>query len=524
MQLKTPKGSVLDDAVFCYRDTKDQRQRATLPGLMEALSRDEVADLPGVRAHQRHTVHMFLAQLASLCGPGFGKTAAEWREDMAALGPDEAAWDIFPAFGDHGFLQPAMRGEAKDPTLCRSLSDIDLLLLSTNHAVKREPVGLTDLDAWLWALVTLQTGAGFGGQMNYGGFRMAGGFSTRCSWAVYDRSWGLGARILNDALLIESRNAEVAEAHGFASTGGLALMWVADWPEGQMLTPGDVDPAVLEVCRRINLQITDDGQVQALLRTSAKPRTAMAASKDELYMRGVCGDIFSPVVTRQDGSTAFRMSATGLPYNIIADAGMGSSSDERVMTPSPASQRVVDDPVLVVAGIATASDKMRTEGFFRREVIFGKAASDAGPFSLPTLGETAQAMVAEARRAVGALRFAIRIYMDLGATQRMPAPIEARTVGRLDARIDQVFFEMLMSCHAETPGARTEWVRVLHDLGRDHLEQAFQEIAVRQVHQMRQIANAISAFEGTFWSPNATPSFSACREEIMTPRTEAENV
>ena len=61
---------------------------------------------------------------------------------------------------------------------------LDLLITSRNHDLKQAVARRADPEEWIFALVSLQTGEGFGGAANYGIARMNGGSSSRAMMAL----------------------------------------------------------------------------------------------------------------------------------------------------------------------------------------------------------------------------------------------------------------------------------------------------------------------------------------------------
>ena len=120
-----------------------------------------------------------------------------------------------------------------------------------------------DPEDWIFALVSLQTGEGFGGATNYGIARMNGGSSSRAMMALAPAPGGkgvtprLGACFRRDVLtLLESRERELAanDHLGFPAEGGLALVWLAPWREGEQIHLSELDIWFVEVCRRVRLR------------------------------------------------------------------------------------------------------------------------------------------------------------------------------------------------------------------------------------------------------------------------------
>lgn len=483
--------NVIDHPVFRVRISGEVVLRS-LPGLMSDLSNDLVDDIVAVRPHHAHNIHMALAQLASMTDLVTGD-AAQWREALLAIEPDLRAWQVFPKSGEYGFFQPAL-SDLKSSKTKRSPSDIDLLVLPRNHSVKYEPATGMDIDSWIWTLIALQTGAGYPGRGNYGGFRMNSGQASRSLWAVYDRAWGVGRRILEDAVMIRENRVATAKKFGFAVSSGIRLMWVAPWDGKTMLRAAELDPSVLEICRRVNLQADDKG-VFAVVATSDSQRTWLANTKSEQFMRGACGDIWSPVLTDKDGSKCFSMGGRGLPYDLVAYHVIGLPfGANTAVQPAPATRRDVADPILIVAGVANGQGK--TEGFYRREITF-TAAGNAGAsfFDDPTLGETALQMIKDAKHLQSALRRALRTFIGTDVKD----PIGERFVGSTSNRIDQIFFDRLLAVHHGPEKARYEWINDLHAIGLDALETIFNQVPVRGLTKTRQVVLAERAFRLEFW-------------------------
>lgn len=511
------KTNVLNDQVFRVKTTDGSCEKRTLPGLLDLISKDKLDHIPALRTYQVHTIHMFLAQLISLLEPQIAKNGeAEWRDALLKLDDHPHTWQIFPEMGEYGFMQPAFPSE-KGLKVKVSLSEIDLLVLSKAHDVKKCAIHDAGVDDWIWQIVTLQTGAGYPGAKNYGVFRMYGGLSSRSLWAVYDRSWGMGRRIMEDALLVEDNAATTAETYGFAKTDGLKLMWTAPWAEGDMLKPQDLDQRVIEICRRVNLGIHDNGQICAIAGSSGNPRTAIAQSGNAYAMRGDCGDVWAPIVTEksEEGTQtkSFKMDGRGLPFDQVARLAIGRTTRAEVTTPSKAVSRIVKDPILVIAGVANGQGK--TEGFYRREITFGKSESTLGPFSLPSMGETAEAMILDVKKAQSALRFAVKIFAGHDISKSLNSSLDARIIGPFTNLVDAAFFDHLQDLNFGKEGARVAWIRFLFKAGSDHLEKAFTQIPVRNLKRMHRITQATSAFRGSFWSDKKEPSFAPWREEVL---------
>ena len=144
----------------------------SLPGVLAALARDEVESFPALRPHQAPAWRMFLGQIGALALHR-GETTEPpqdepaWRDLLRALAPEfphDEPWRLVvddrtkPAF-----LQPPV---PKGVTLSNNVETpdaLDLLITSRNHDLKQAVARRADPEDWIFALVSLQTGEGFGG-------------------------------------------------------------------------------------------------------------------------------------------------------------------------------------------------------------------------------------------------------------------------------------------------------------------------------------------------------------------------
>ena len=164
----------------------------SLPGLLAAMARGEVASFPALRPHQRPAWHMFLVQLATLALSDAGaadlpEDEATWRAALRGLTadfPDDAPWHlVVEDRGKPAFLQPPDPGGLKWHEVATP-DALDMLITSRNHDLKREIAHDAAPQDWIFALVSVQTMEGFGGAGNYGVARMNGGSSSRVMIAL----------------------------------------------------------------------------------------------------------------------------------------------------------------------------------------------------------------------------------------------------------------------------------------------------------------------------------------------------
>ena len=222
-------------------------QRLSLPALFAEMTRGNVQYFFALRPHQRPAWHMFLVQLAALALWNAKQTelsddAATWKVLLRGLTmdfPDDEPWRlVVEDRAKPAFLQPP----APDNLTWSSVPTpdaLDLLITSKNHDLKQSVARDAAVEDWLFALISLQTSAGFDGRNNYGIARMNGGSSSR---PLLGLAPAHGKNYRLDASAWWTRDvqrllAERQAGHGldFGCDSGPALLWCLDWPEGQQL-------------------------------------------------------------------------------------------------------------------------------------------------------------------------------------------------------------------------------------------------------------------------------------------------
>lgn len=287
----------------------------SLPGLLAALMRNEVAAFPSLRPHQRHAWHAFLVQLGALAllsvnRPQVPDTADDWRQLLRGLTPDklEMAWRLVTPLNCPALLQsPMPRGTEDQLKQMVSTPDaLDMLVTAKNHDLKQQVMIGGAVDDWLFALVTLQTMEGFLGAGNYGISRMNGGFANRPALGIAPPG-GPGAHVRRDIGRLLELRGQIPGHAGFRITGGLGLVWLASWDGKTSLKASDLDPYYIEICRRVRL-VLDAGRLHARFTGSKVPRIAP-------FEGGVTGDPWAPVLIDANGSQkVLTVDARGFGY------------------------------------------------------------------------------------------------------------------------------------------------------------------------------------------------------------------
>jgi len=504
--------NLLADPLIRVRLAAGATDSVSLPEVYEALTADAVVAFPALRPHQRHAWHAFLAQLGVIAIERSGqsappRTASEWRavlrELTARFGGDEP-WRLIvkdpalPAFmqcpAPTGF--GAYRGRAATP------DDLDLLVTAKNHDVKRGVAVRGGPDDWVFALIDLQTMAGFLGAGNYGIARMNGGFSARPCLGLAPADGGLGAHLLHDIQrMLEGRDALLdRHSHYFRSRNGVALLWLEAWDGATAVDLRGLDPYFIEICRRVRLR----GEGGRIVAWTAASKTARVAAKEA---HGNLGDFWTPIGVN-DGK-ALSLSSVGFRYDRLAKLILDRDSFAlppamEVGTTQTARWRVV------ARGVAGGQGK--TDGYHERnDIAFGHRTTAA--FSRreerDALAGIAEAQVEEIREVQGALRFGVAVaasggeLADLTKADRMHANPFVR---RLDEAVDSRFFEFLerrflAADDAAKVTARADFARDIIKTARELLGAAVETVPCQAVRRHRARSRAFSAFHSRLRRP-----------------------
>lgn len=358
--------SLLSEPLIRYRRAGDGHTvAASLPELFVALAADEVRDYPALRPHQRHPWHAFLVQLAAIAlhkaeRTDAFETAAEWRDALLALTPDDpdgAAWCLVSPPDRPALLQAPVVGGSIAEWKSRSFAadEIDMLVTSKNHDVKGSRARRSQPEDWLFALLSLQTQEGFLGAGNYGISRMNGGFASKPGVGV--AAVGLhGARWARDIAALLAQRARTVEERGLQGEDGLALVWLAPWDGLGSLSFSSLDPFYIEICRRIRLQAVGD----AITSIGTGSKAARIAAKE---LNGLTGDAWTPIDV--EGGKALTITDKGFNYKLVSELMFGGKFQ------APVAHNLIQTAsdkslILIAQGITRGQGK--TEGYHERRV------------------------------------------------------------------------------------------------------------------------------------------------------------
>ncbi|MCU7904948.1 MAG: type I-E CRISPR-associated protein Cse1/CasA [Candidatus Thiodiazotropha sp. (ex Epidulcina cf. delphinae)] len=311
--------NLLTEPVFRIR-TSQGLQTLSLPALLAALGGDEVASLPGLQRHQEDPFHIFLCYLAATVLDRQGVVDPRQSEDFWLDGirkltgrDDDAAWTlVVEDVTKPAFMQPAMSATTDVKQLKPNAStpdELDILPTAKNHDIKTARALKPQADEWSYALISLQTMAGYFGRGNFGVARMNGGFASRpCVELQKDRtSSGRWQRGVSRLLALRP---ELLETPWPYQDDGEVLLWRLPWNGISSFSLNELDPFFIEIARIVRL-VEKENRLVAMAKPS---RAARIQAKDQL---GVMGDPWIPLNAGKKKLTALTVSATGLTPDLL---------------------------------------------------------------------------------------------------------------------------------------------------------------------------------------------------------------
>jgi CRISPR system Cascade subunit CasA len=468
-----------------------QRQKLTLPGLLAALSRGEEREFPALRPHQQHPWHAFLCQLGALAvhhklRGEFPVEEATWHDALLALGGGRReSWClVVPDLKQPAFFQPPVpEGSLKGFSPITTPDELDVLATAKNHDIKMAPSRSAAPESWILSLVTLQTFQGFFGNGNYGVARINGGYGSRphVGFLSADSS---GARFLRDTRIWLKQRDQILEEHDFAETG-ISLLWRTPWDGTDSRPLDQLDPFVIEVCRRVRLTTTSSGLL-------AYGTTTKAARIDAKNKKGNLGDIWMPLKLT-DPPEAISIPASGFHYTRTQALILGQEYK------APPAQEPPAKGSFFWLGQVLSRGQGTTEGYHERLVpipprVQGFLREKMQRDRLAGLAKDRVRQASDARLKV--LSFALKVLLQ-GGPEKLDNKDSRpeRWLVRFDQQIDSLFFERLWE---DATISRTEadarWNQLLVDLAWSQLQQATHEAPVPLVRRFRAIAQAERAF------------------------------
>ncbi len=486
--------------------------RMSLPEVYAALIADDVNAFPALRPHQRHAWHAFLAQLGAMAMHKRGVSeppadADAWRDLLRGLTiggwPDDEPWRlVVDDITAPAFMQPpaSSADRAKDYKPDATTPDkLDMLVTSKNHDLKMA-IGLdADADDWIFALVSLQTMAGYDGAGNHGIARMNGGLGNRPGFSLAP-SQRIGAHIRRDITALANGIIPKGAPSDVAST----LLWTRAWDgaKAEVLTLERLNPLCIEICRRIRLRRSDEGEgLRAIRATSKGARIEAKAQK------GVTGDPWTPVDRKN--SKALTLGAGGFTYKRVVQYLKHGDWELPALCKATDSERNSSDTMRLVAR-AMVRGQGKTEGYYERVIPVRKKMQTAmtrGGGDRDALGEIADKRIDEVGKVQRILSHAIQVFAAGGDADGLSAEhrrLAQPWLNRLDEIVDASFFDALQdeleADDAERQAIHNDWLMNgkdgVIDHARDTLRDAQDALPCAAIRRYKAQVRSDGMFEG----------------------------
>ncbi len=506
--------NLLSDPIFRIQTDTEETSLGSLPEVFAGLCKGEIRGFASLRRYQHHSWYAFLVQVGALAlmgneGPP-PSSAEQWSKLLRQLGgayPGDAAWSLVEAdLSLPAFLQPPVP-EGKLVSFKKRYScpdEIDLLITSKNHDVKRANIVEATLDQWVFALVSLQTMQGYSGAGNYGIARMNGAHASRpCVGFTPSKDWS--QRFQRDLSVLRAKRQEVLKMHPhFLSEKGIGLVWLEPWDGTKSLGLNELDPYFVEICRRVRMGFEE----QRLVIYVGTSKVARIQAK-EIF--GNTGDPWTPV--EKKAAKSLTVAAKGFSFDVLSQLLFSNDYEPGIC------QKIhsrIDEPSGFVIAQAIVRGQCVTEGYQERILpIPGKVGQrlllEGG---LDVLSEMSRDRIKDVERAWrSCLRVALMHLLQgvgkSGSLNRKDSRPD-RWRKQFHDQVEQEFFPQLWQALPGDGGDPPEeecghaWKEWLAALSRKILTQAIEEVPLSSLRRYRHISSAVGYLEGSL-RKNLTP-------------------
>ena len=509
--------NILTDPVITCRNRQGRRRRATLPGVLQLAATGELDSFTRLRAHQEHSWHSFLAQLAAIALHEAGydqppQTEHDWREILRGLTPDWPAdqpWHLTVTDPtEPALLQPPSSSREifeKDYSRSDQTPDaIDLLVASKNHMVKQAMAWHAAPEDWIYALVSLQTMQGYSGGSRHGISRMNKGHSNRPCVSLAPEGGHPGAHLQRDILALPQARQAIMEAHPYYQEGGgIALVWLLPWDgeKSEYVSPRRLDPLYIEVCRRIRLNLASGGRMEARRATSRGTRIDPELDKNEVL--GRTGDPWTPTSVTREGiplTVARTDSEPGLSYSRITDL-LNEARWQPAPLMHPTAQELEDNTPLFLVARALIRGQGETQGYHQRVIPLPSSPpspEDEGAGPAQRLGRVAASRLQQVSDAQRIMSHAVHSFAGSGGREQQRWTRHA--TDNVSRDLDNSFLEDA-AAEADAPAEkraelRVRWVQErLQPLCQAELDRATDQLPCPAARRLKARVSANRLFE-----------------------------
>ena len=383
--------------------------------------------------------------------------------------------------------------------------EIDMIVTSKNHDLKKAVAFVNMPEDWIYALVSLQTCEGYGGKNNYGIARMNKGKSSRPLLGLVPSH--LNSMSINSSLwwkrdinqLMSWRKKDNSAVENNASD--YDLLWCLPWVENEQLDFQSLDPWFIEVCRRIRL-VKHDGKIIGFRGSSKKSRI------DSDNLKGNTGDPWAPV-EKKDGKN-FTLSSNDFNYKKLNE--LLFSGDYKMPYLAERGENENGDMILIAEAFSRGE---KTEGFKSRLVHIPKKT----PLSNTSIAKIAEQQMKEIKFFHYLLRNSL-LYVAAGGSKTVFESKDEKKKLRekhekfltlpckhFEFSVDQYFFDSLwsrykeeLSGEEEDSEARIDFLKKLQKSTEKEFNTALDTIPCKTVFKDRAISRAREYFLAKLWS------------------------
>ncbi len=497
-------------------DTSDkERIESSLIQVYVELMADRVEAFPALRPHQRHAWHTFLVQLGAMAMYRKGmtdppKTAEEWGGLLCGLTPDwreDEPWQlVMDDITRPAFMQPPASSIDRFKDYNKTVAtpdDLDILVVSKNHDLKSAIAIEPNVDDWIFALITVQTGSAQDGVGNYSVSRIRSAYSARPAFSIAPTSsqgtvrWGPHVRW--DIVTLLERREEFSD-NAMTIDNGIPLLWLNPWDGAKIesIPLSQLDHFFIEVCRRIRLRI-EGGKLMAV----------RAGSKSQLVRKTDQGRTKDPWTPVDAEGLALNVGPSGLSYKRIT-AYLKLTNWPILLEAIDPNQQSDLKTALVARSLKRNTRKQgMTEGYAERVIPLSPDVT-SGRGSLKDLGALAEERIRDIDKVQRILSHAIQTFANRGDSANTKPEHRERArewLDRLDEIIDTRFFEALQTEFEETDAGQRKRIRhgwLLNDDGEygvinyasDLLTDATDSLPCPTIYRYKARVNAQGLFEG----------------------------
>ncbi len=505
--------NILTDKLIRIRKKDGSVENCSLPEIYCQMALDQISDFPSLQPHQRHSWHAFLAQLAVIAIHNCEEriqpnSVSEWLEMLRKLTsdhPEDSPWELVVENDEiAAFMQCPIPGGLLNPGIKATPDDLDVLVTSKNHDLKQSIAANNNPEDWIFALINLQTMAGFLGAGNYGIARMNGGFSARPSLGLSPAEGGAGRHLFFDIHRMLANRDALLDSYPqyFQPRKGIALIWLEDWNGTDQISLDRLDPYFIEICRLVRLR-----QEKGIISAFTAPTKYQRIHAKEA--NGNLGDFWTPI--NIDENKSFSVSEDGFTYKRIVDLVLDGKKYQL-----PHSMNVEGNNSnrwrLVARSIAGGQGK--TEGFHERIdiSISGRTARSFFRQShRESLAEIAKALIQEITEVSNALTFSIAIAASGGKESDELSKSDRNFAYRFDKQLnefaDSWYFHVLEKRFNASNGVkaaelRAKFICKLIRQAEFLLGEAIESAPCTSIQRFRSRTKSTSAFWNYLRNPN----------------------